>query len=189
MSHKVYTTEAIVCGSRHSNTSDRSFLLFTREAGMLWASARSVREERSKQRYALQDFSIIRVSLVRGKSGWRIGSVEGIENVFSRSSNRETRGAVTRLIKLLRQFVHGEEPQPKLFDDLVRAIRLLLSSEQVDPNIVADLCTLRSLYLLGYISNQTEFKNVLEEDWLSNPSPLSEKANKAIEQAYHASHL
>lgn len=156
---------------------------------MLWASARSVREERSKQRYALQDFSVIRVSLVRGRSGWRIGSVEGIDNFYSRSTDRNTRGAVTRLVKLLRQFVHGEEPQPLLYIDVVKALEFILNNPEHDPSVVADLCTLRSLHRLGYIGNQSESSSVLKDDWLSNPIPLSPKANQAIEQAYQASHL
>jgi len=92
MSYATYTTEALVCGSRNNNTSDRAYLLFTEEVGMIWASARSVREERSKQRYALQDFSLIRVSLVKGKSGWRIGSVEATCNPFMEARSRSGQG-------------------------------------------------------------------------------------------------
>lgn len=56
MAYETYTTEALVCGTFNRNTADRSYLLFTREAGMLYADARSVREERSRQRYALRTF-------------------------------------------------------------------------------------------------------------------------------------
>jgi len=85
------------------NTSDKSFLLFTRDNGMLFATAKSVREEVSKQRQALQDFSRIRVSLVKGKTGWRIGSVESLRNDFSAAYDRETRGSVVSLYRLLRR--------------------------------------------------------------------------------------
>ena len=56
MAYVTYTTLALVCGTFDQKTSDRSYMLFTREAGMLFASARSVREERSKQRYASTRF-------------------------------------------------------------------------------------------------------------------------------------
>ena len=72
MSYQTYITDAVVVGSYASNTADKSYLLFTKRAGMLYATARSVREERSKQRYALQDFSHITVTLVKGKGGWCI---------------------------------------------------------------------------------------------------------------------
>jgi len=45
MSSRQYITKAIVCGSVQSMTSDKSYLLFTQELGMVWAQARSVRME------------------------------------------------------------------------------------------------------------------------------------------------
>ena len=88
MAYQTYITEAIVCGSYDSNTSDRSFLLFAREAGMIYAHAKSVREERSKQRYALQVCSHVRVTLIRGKSGWKIAGVEPQQNLYALATTR-----------------------------------------------------------------------------------------------------
>lgn len=116
MSYHTYTTEALVCGSFLHNTADKVFLLFTREVGMLYATAKSVREERSKQRFALQDFSLIRVSLIKGEQGWRVGSVEAKTNYFSQAEDRASRGSVVLLFKTLRRFIHGEESLPVLFD-------------------------------------------------------------------------
>ena len=116
MLYHTYTTEALVCGSFLHNTADKVFLLFTREVGMLYATAKSVREERSKQRFALQDFSLIRVSLIKGKQGWRVGSVEAKTNYFSQAEDRASRGSVVLLFKTLRRFIHGEESLPVLFD-------------------------------------------------------------------------
>jgi recombinational DNA repair protein (RecF pathway) len=127
MSYQTYHTEALVCGSYHNNTADKSFLLFTKRAGMLYASARSVREEKSKQRYALQDFSLITVTLIKGKTGWRIGSVETEGNVFGNALSRQSRGSVVRVLKLVRRFVAGEEPHPELYDELVYALQYLAS--------------------------------------------------------------
>lgn len=83
MAYVTYTTDAIVCGTYDRNTADRSYRLFTRELGMLYADARSVRLEKSKQRQALQDFSLIKVSLVKGKAGWKIGSVSEVQNYYT----------------------------------------------------------------------------------------------------------
>ena len=126
MSYVTYTTEALVCGSFDQNTADRSFLLFTRDLGMLFAVAKSVREERSLQRPALQDFSRIRVSLVKGKTGWRIGSVEAVANDYARASDRETRGSVVALYRLLRRFIRGEEPVGELYNLVTDSLDALL---------------------------------------------------------------
>lgn len=189
MSYKTYTTEAIVCGSRANNTSDKSFLLFARDAGMLWASAKSVREERSKQRFALQDFSLVRVSLVRGKSGWRIGSAESEKNYFTRAATKSGRAGVTTAVRLLRQFLHGEIAQPEIFED---AKRVLLESQNLDAENekkLLELFTLRLLHKLGYISARDSYREVLESEEWWKLEEVSAEAKKAIEKGRQVSHL
>lgn len=190
MAYATYTTDAIVCGGKDSYTSDRSFLLFTREAGMLWASARSVREEKSKQRYALQDFSIIRVSLVRGKGGWRIGSVEAISNPFLEASNQPARAGVSVVLKLLRRFLHGEVPHPSIYDDAVVALSCISVATADDIVDLEEQFTLRTLHTLGYIAPHATYEALLSsEDPWSVPQKLSPEAKRAIEQALVVSHL
>lgn len=190
MAYQTYITEALVCGSKTSNTSDKSFLLFTRDGGMLYAAARSVREERSKQRYALQDFSLVRVSLVRGKSGWRVGSVENEFNAFLRSGvARPARASLLRIVKLLRQFVHGEEAHPELFDDVRAAVRALAAGTGDAANI-GEIFTLRLLHKLGYIATDPLFASFLtEEAWTGHTDELPGAATRAIERALTVSHL
>lgn len=190
MAYSTYTTEAIVCGSKDSYTSDRSYLLFTERAGMLWASARSVREEKSKQRYALQDFSIIRVSLVKGKSGWRIGSVEAISNPFMEARERSSRAGVSAVVKLLRRFLQGEEPQPIVYSDTSIVLSCIAAATDLDVITLQDQFTLRLLHQLGYIAPKPTFKDLLEADdpW-SVPQTIPPEGKRAIEQALSASHL
>lgn len=187
MSYKTYTTEAIVCGSRANNTSDKSFLLFTKDAGMVWASAKSVREERSKQRFALQDFGSIRVSLVRGKSGWRVGSAENQANYFSQAPDKLSRASVTRVVKLLRQFLHGEVAHGEIFEDARAALSLAAAGDFLENG--ENIFTLRLLYRLGYIASSPMIKEYLEaEDWWELPA-LPKTAIVSIEAAKKASHL
>ncbi|MEZ4195020.1 MAG: recombination protein O N-terminal domain-containing protein [Candidatus Paceibacterota bacterium] len=170
MSYVTYITEALVCGTFNRNTADRTYLLFTREAGMLYADARSVREERSRQRYALQDFARIRVSLVKGKKGWKIGSVEAGPNYFSLASTREARASVVSLYRALRRFIQGEEVSPELFDFCLEAL-----TEAIKPikhRDFFDLCVqLKLMTSLGYVADglvPTEL----------NQTPISEVVNK-----------
>lgn len=153
MSYVTYTTEALVCGSYEQNIADKSFLLFTREAGMLFATARSVRSENSKQRYALQEFSQIRVSLIKGKQGWRIGSVEAIKNDFSNVTTREARASIIRLYKLLRRFIRGEEASVSLYDFVVAALEKI-SDETSNRKLLEPYIHCQILLLLGYVDYQ-----------------------------------
>ena len=187
--YATYITEALVCGTRDSYTSDRSYLLLTKRAGMLWAAARSVREEKSRQRYALQNFSLIRVSLVKGKSGWRIGSVESEYNAFSGAASREARGAITRIVKLLRQYLHGEETVSDIFLDVKRALSVLQSAQPKECNLIADIFALRLLNKLGYIAGKPSFAEHLSESEWEKLNVLPVEAYRSIENAQKVSHL
>ncbi len=149
MAYQTYTTEAIVCGTFNRNTADRSYLLFTREAGMLYAEAKSVREERSRQRMSLQDFSYVRVSLVKGKSSWKIGSIEPRENFFMNATDKAARGSVVAATKFLRRFYGGEEPLPQLFD-YVRTALTQLSHPTPEREFVERAIQVHILHELGY---------------------------------------
>ncbi len=153
MSYTTYITQALVCGTFNRNTTDRTYLLFTREAGMLFAEARSVREERSRQRYALQDFSRIRVSLVKGKQSWKIGSVEAVASDFSVATSREARGGVVSFYRLLRRFIRGEEASPELFDFCQQALNILILPST--HRTFMEMCIkVRLLSALGYVDNE-----------------------------------
>lgn len=150
MAYTTYTTAALVCGSVDNNGADRAYLLFTELFGMVWATARSVREERSRQRYALQDFSLIRISIVKGKGGWRIGSVEAYGNEFLAATTRGERAGLLGMVKLLRRYVHGEERLSSIWADSLAYLTVLRSTPVPLP-VLQRVYTVRLLYALGYI--------------------------------------
>jgi hypothetical protein len=81
MYHK-HTTFAFVLNVSPSGEKNHFITLFTREFGMIRAKAQSVRVADSKLRYALQEFSYIEVSLVKGKEIWRITNALPVYNVY-----------------------------------------------------------------------------------------------------------
>lgn len=183
MAYETYTTEALVCGTFDRNTADRSFLLFTREAGMLYADAKSVREERSRQRYALQDFSLLRVSLVKGKRGWRVGSIEPIKNYYHEAIDKAARGSVVHICRLLRRFVKGEETDARLFDYVIAALEAL----RVDPTkrpFVELVISLQILGFLGYVDAKqlpNEIQGIAPDTITEHQT---EKLHKHLERLY-----
>jgi recombinational DNA repair protein (RecF pathway) len=194
MSYQTYITEAIVCGSFDSNTADKSFLLFTRRGGMLYATARSVREERSKQRYSLQPFSRLCISLVRGKRGWRIGSVESTGNLFSEAKSKLARGSVVSIIKLVRQYIQGEETNPALYDEVLGGLVFLITLPNESSQKVWEMfIKARILYQLGYIAPPSAVEELFITPLAQiDETLLIEKQTifiKLIEKAKQVSHL
>lgn len=191
MAYPTYITEALVCGSTDSHTADRFFLLFTKDAGMVHAHARSVREERSKQRYALQECSHIRATLVRGKSGWRIAGVEAIDNLYARASTREERAMLRNLMLLLRRVMHGEVVYPEIFEDV---LKVCTGVSKLPMHTLETVATLRILHVLGYIPPNSAYEGLLSSEFsfetLSHLSVETEAAVKeAIRIALHESQL
>jgi recombinational DNA repair protein (RecF pathway) len=164
MSYQTYITEALIVGSFDSNTADKSYLLFTKTAGMLFASARSVREERSRQRFALQDFSVITVSLIKGNTGWRIGSVQAEGNLFTEATDRAVRGSVVRVCKFLRRFVAGEEPHPELYDEIMIGLSHLAHADQTNRAVIEEIMLARLLRSLGYIGATRDLSRIFDTD-------------------------
>ncbi len=163
MSYQTYITEGLICGSFNSNTADKSYLLFTKLAGMIYASARSVREERSRQRFALQDFGVVTISLIKGKTGWRIGSVQSEGNLFVAAPNRLVRGSVVRMFKFLRRFAGAEVPEPVLYDEFCTGVTYLTKATLENRTLIEELLQARMLYHLGYIADIADLQFIFEK--------------------------
>lgn len=161
MSYQTYTTDALVVGSEDNLTADRVIVLFTREAGLVYARAVSVRREKSKLRYALQDFSLAHISLVRGKQGWRIIGAERADNLYFQTSDRRVRGALLRVLKLVRRLVRGEETHAALYDILIDGLAVF--SVCRDDEIVRSerVLILRILSALGYVAPKDAYRHIL----------------------------
>jgi recombinational DNA repair protein (RecF pathway) len=192
MSYVTYTTEALVCGSFDQNTADKSFLLFTRDAGMLFATAKSVREERSLQRPALQDFSRIRVSLIKGKTGWRVGSVEALQNDFSLAKDRLVRASVVAVFRTLRRFIRGEEAFPELFAFVIAVLDAALG-EPRERQLFDLAVQVRILAMLGYVDEAVIPKTIAGATVAAlveiDDQSLAVTLTKLIAKATESSHL
>ncbi|MBL7045388.1 MAG: DNA repair protein RecO [Parcubacteria group bacterium] len=165
MSHTLYTTECIVLGSRDSGEANKYISLFTKEMGLVRAVAKSVREERSKLRYSLQNFSFTDATLVRGKEVWRITGAEerySLHNDFKEDRNKLF--VVTQILSLLQRLVHGEERNDYLFSTLSDGLEYLRSNEMNKETLknFEHLIVLRILYSLGYIAKKDDKENFAE---------------------------
>lgn len=151
---------------------------------MLYADARSAREERSRQRYSLQDFTHVRVSLIKGKGGWKVGSIQAFNNYYHEAVDQAARGSVVSVFRLLRRFFKGEESAPDLFDYIVQSIKKL-SAAQSDRTFLQMLIQVHILTELGYVDNQL-LPAVLQNRSLESldTADYSESDERVIEKLY-----
>ncbi|MCC2631105.1 MAG: repair protein RecO, repair protein RecO [Candidatus Paceibacter sp.] len=157
MAHHIYTTDAFVLGSELSGEADRFYLIFTKDLGLLRATARGVRLQKSKLKYSLQDFSRTRVSLVRGKEIWRITSARVEDNLHIRfRNNKSILQIVAHILSLIKRLVAGEEKNESLFMLVSDAFNFLeTQTEQATQQEIVKffeiIVVLKILHNLGYM--------------------------------------
>lgn len=147
--YQKYHTEALVLGSRERGEADKIFALYTKDFGLVQARASAVRSEKSRMRYALQNYARAHVALVRGKRGWRIGgstaisgSIEGIESAAT----------FARIGSLVLRLVAGEGQNLYVFATLSEAHDALARSSLETRATIELVCVARILWGLGYLS-------------------------------------
>lgn len=184
--HHIYHTDAIILGSNNFGETGKFYALFTRELGMISASAQGIRKMPSKLRYVLQDFSYVRVDLVRGKDTWRITSASktnALEKI-----NRTELGVQTiaHISKLLKRLLQGEEQNEILFTELLDGLAVLehkLSDEIVSTEEIQNtemILVVKILYHLGYLGNEGKMNDVVTSPFVEALLPYAALHRKAL---------
>src|SRR3989344_458642 len=146
--HIIHTTPGFIIKSRPRGESGKLLSIFTRDLGLVLATAQGIRLEKSKLRYHSQEYSFREFSFVRGKEFWRL------TNAQSYVSAPVGDDLVIRIALLLRRLLHGEEANPELFDHISKSFSFLMNlSEILDEqrNMLESVIVLRVLYFLGYV--------------------------------------
>lgn len=191
--YKIYTTAAFILKSRNRGENSRIVSLYTRELGMVEALAQGVRKLKSKLRPHLEELSLARVSLVKGREFWRVTSAE---KIFSLGRPRPKARVVSRLFLLLNKFVHGQSPDQVLFEELQAGLTFLENSE-LDGRSLSHfeiIMVLKVLYQLGYLSKEGELEPFLtSKEWsrvfLELIAPLRHRAIASINTSFGESQL
>jgi len=198
MAYTKVHTPGIVLAAHNVGEADRLFSIFTRDLGLLYARGRGVRNLSSLQRYALQPLSVVDLSVVRSRGGWRVTNVSSRDSLFALcGDDRARRLFVTRILALLKRLVTGEEMNEDLFAVISNALTFLftetLSADELQT--LEAVTVLRTLHFLGYLK-QTKFfpETLLDTKEFSKQLLLDMKGKRReaiveINRALHESQL
>lgn len=191
--HHIHHTNAIILGSRNVGEANKVFTLYTRELGLVRASAQGVRRAQSKLRYALQDLSHVSVDLVHGREVWRVTSASFINSFPIARANRKSILLLARVARLVERLCAGEEGNKELFDDLVQSFTILDTDSVSDESrdALELYLVLRILNNLGYIGDNenlskylsSEFEPQIYTDLLSHKKPIVLAINQALRES------
>ena len=169
-----------------------TILLFTKELGMILAVAKSVRSAKSKLRYSLQIGSVSKVDLVKGKQVWRVISATPIDRI--NILDTETRAVVAKAVRFVKRMVDKEKEERGIYSDLESLLFSTKKGHSKEKLAEIELVFyLRSLFGLGYIANNAEFRDILSREYSISeletlPLPRK-KILDAIKNAIYESHL
>lgn len=161
--HHIYNTEAVVLGTGAVGEASRAVWLLTADLGLLVARATSAREERSKMRYGLQDFSIVNVSLVRGKAIWRLTGVVLKEQIYGKLQEVNNAKTAVKVFSLIKRLVPNEEKDEVLYKVVLDGVRAFTNAK-CEAHIVEFLLVARVLHALGYMPENNEYIDVINSN-------------------------
>lgn len=197
MFYHTYTTDAFILGSRPSGEGSKYVYLFTKELGLLGAHAQGSREIKSKLRYALDDLSYSKISLVKGKNSWKLTNAMPNKNFFAQFSLERSKLLLcANALALIKKLVAGEEKNTKLFEILQQGFAFLEQNNLSEEDIhnAEAIFMLRILNNLGYFGASKTLENfALTDFWnqtlLAEMSRERKNAIFAINKSLEASHL
>ena len=192
--HHIHHTEGLILSSKNFGEASKQYCLFTKDLGMMYASARGVRKMSSKLRFVLQDFAYVRIDLVEGRNFWRITSASKTNELEQIITHPPTCRVYANLARLLRRLLVGIEANPKLFVDILDGLTILEKLETKEEIQNAEIViVLRMLDNLGYIGdgpNVTDLvRSPLERDLVFQVSKSRREVLRAINNALKETQL
>lgn len=189
--HHIYHTEGVILGSKNFGEAGKCYFIFTRDLGMVVASAQGVRKMSSKLRFILQDFAYLKIDLVAGKDIWRVTSASKSNLLEDLVSNTGRLRVFANISRLLKRLLAGEDPNPALFADFLNGLTILekANTKEEFSNLEA-VIVLRILNNLGYLSGAPVFNNFvkspLEEEVIygigNNRAEILKEINRALKE-------
>ena len=192
--HHIYHTEGLILSSKNYGEAGKYYSIFTRDLGMIYASAQGVRKLSSKLRFVLTDYSYVKLDLVRGKDFWRLTSALKTNKLESISKDSETFRIYANIARLLRRLLAGEDANEFLFDDVLKGLFILekcKTSEELRG--IEAIIVLRALHNLGYIGEDEMLRNIIkspfEESLIFEVGKSRSKILSHINKALGETHL
>ncbi len=196
--YAIHTTQGFIISSRHTGEAGKLLAIFTKDLGLIRATAQGIRFEKSKLRPFIQDFSLGVFSFVRGKEYWRLTNAQESSDIKAKGNVGDLKQElIARIALLLNRLLQGEEAHPELFvtlDSLFSFLRINQELSIEGTKTLESLIVTRILHRLGYVSILSELKAQIESNEISLEILTSLKEsrvsmNQHINKALRESHL
>lgn len=185
MSHTKYHTPAIILRSYHTKESSKVGILYTKDFGLLYVNAQSIRLQKAKMRSFFLDHSLVSVDIIRGRGMWRL---TGIDGSVSSLSFVETPWypMIHKISLLVERLCQGEDENSDLWKHLATLYTLINTKTLYEKHFEL-VFVINILHALGYWSHDnlvTEHHDVHNPDVLkyvqNNKTSLTKQVNEVL---------
>lgn len=190
-------------GGTDFGEANKYLFIFTKDFGLIKASAQSLRQLKSKLRYSAQDFSRADLSLVRGKNIWRITNAAYKQNFYNAlSADKRKLTVAIHILILLKRLLPNEGRNEALYEIVAQALFFLEKERFLadDADNFENIILIKILHNLGYFDGQGKidgrevYKSFLESSvWkknlLNEMDKIKKEAVRDINNALNATHL
>ncbi len=136
----------------NAGEADRRYRILTREHGLLFASATSVRKESSKLKYFLQKLNLVEVELISSKSGYRLTGGQLLSKT-SKQLDNVSLSALDRIGILIGRLCQASDEHLDLFAIYDSITKQLQGTNNVQQTEIIELWgTARVLHEFGYFN-------------------------------------
>lgn len=194
--YTIHQSPGFILDTMDTGEQNRFFWIFTKEFGLINASAQSVRSIKSKLNPFLQQYSFSTIEFVRGKDIWRITNALSFDDGSCMFPKLPKKGqeSIARIALLLRRLYVGEEAHQDLFSEIYEACTKI--AKTFDSNTIEAieiLVTIKILYRLGYWEDPKESYNLhtsaFTRETLDRTSQRKYEFQERIKQSLRESHL
>lgn len=149
--HHIYTTESIILRRDALDTS-ASYIVLTKDLGLIRARAQGVRGIKSRLKGALQEFSFSTIAFVHGRSGWKITTAIPERNFFNDVKDVKVRKIMAHIADSLIRLITGEEKSPEIFSAVSNGFSILTEGKE-DAPLIETIILARVLHTLGLLAS------------------------------------
>lgn len=190
--HEILHTNAFVLSTFSLGEADSLIRLLTEDYGIIFVIAKGVRKKESKLQQSVQQFSLVKVSLIQGRAGWRLTNAIIEKNHFY-LLDITTMKVVGRIFSMIERMIPNEEASSTVFQIILDLFEILhikqnkISKEELENIEIAVLGKI--MFELGYVGAddlRLEFKNKLNKIIKyteSNPKKIIMAINNAINES------
>lgn len=154
--YEIYETESFIFRSYNLSESNKRTLIFSKDFGLIWVESSGSRKIESKFRPFLQDFSHLKLFLVRGKNKFRVTGGDMCSNVFFEFKNnrKEKIIKVQNFFSLIEKILIKNHQEEEIFELTKKFIENLKKSkiEELQKNEI--IFIVRLLIHFGYFNQE-----------------------------------